>query len=173
MRKQILIIVTLVAVFVASFVILYKQFSNETKAMTRTVYTADTVIKQTITLDELPEFSKNNPGEHVFFLTDCGTDSTYIIDSILTPLSVEQAERPTPDIIAIDLAASSNITVTRLKNVFGVDTYPAFIKASFDSSKNTLANTGSITHGNKKPMTVKNLKAWFFNNQLWKGPYVE
>lgn len=173
MRKRILIIVTLVAVFVASFVILYKQFSNETNAMTRTVYTAETVIKKTITLDELPQFSKDNPGKHVFFLTDNDTDSTYIIDSILTPLSVEQPERPTPDIIAIDLTESSNITVTRLKNTFGVDTYPAFINASYDETKNTLETSGRITHSSKAPITAKNLKAWFFNNDLWNGPYVE
>ncbi|QIK70119.1 hypothetical protein G7062_07390 [Erysipelothrix sp. HDW6C] len=171
MRKRILFIAFTAVALVATFVVLYRQFGSETVAMSRTVDTVDSVITHSIKLSEISEFAKENPGEHVFLLRDGNADSDYVIDTVLTPLAMEQAERPTPNIVSVDMTSSQEMTVTRLKNMFSVDSYPAFIYASYDTSKNTLVTKSSISFDTNKPMTSDELRTWFFNNKLWTGPY--
>ncbi|WP_228410232.1 hypothetical protein [Erysipelothrix piscisicarius] len=43
------------------------------------------------------------------------------------PLTTEQEVRPTPEITTIDMSDAQNISVTRLKQLLGVEKYPAFV----------------------------------------------
>lgn len=173
MRKRILLLAGLAVVLVATFVLLHRQFSNTTVAMTRSVETVDSVITHSIKYSELSEFTTNNPGDHVFFIRDAKTDSDYIIDTLLAPLSKEQDTKTIPDIVSVDVTDTKDLTVTRLKNMFGVESYPAIIIANYDSTKNTLNVKSSIVYDVKAPFTIDTLRAWFFNNGLWSGPYNE
>ena len=173
MRKRILLIAGLVVVLAGTFVLLHKQFSSTTIAMGRSVDTVDSVITHSIKYSELADFSANNPGDHVFLIRDANTDSDYIIETLLTPLSKEHDVKTIPSIVSVDLSDAKDLTVTRLKNMFGVESYPAIILANFDSTKNTLNVKNSIVYDAQSPFTIDSLRAWFFNNNLWSGPYNE
>ena len=171
MAKKIILVAFTAFAIVAIFIGLYNQFSSQTVAITRTVDTVDSVISTSISIDDISKYSKENPGNHVFLIRDGKSDSDYVINSILTPLAKEQEKRPTPEIVSIDISSAENMTGTRLKNLFGVDSYPAFVYANFDTTKNQLNVESSISFNSKKPMTVDELRTWFFNNKLWTGLY--
>lgn len=167
MRKRIILIAFTAVALVSLFVVLYDQFKPKTSALTLRagMPESETVIK----LNEIQTFLNDNPGQHVFLLKDGDSDSDYVEDALLAPLTTEQEVRPTPEIISIDMSEAQNISVTRLKQLLGVEKYPAFVV--IEAKKDKVDVKSTLVFKQDNPFTSDDLKTWFFDNGLWTGPY--
>ncbi len=166
MRKRIILIAFTAVALVSLFVVLYDQFKPKTSALT---LRADMPKSETVKLNEIQTFLNDNPGQHVFLLKDGDADSDYVEEALLAPLTTEQVVRPTPDIISVDMSEAQNISVTRLKQLLGVEKYPAFVV--IEAKKDSVEVKSTLVFKQDNPFTSDDLKTWFFENGLWTGPY--
>lgn len=166
MRKRILLSVLSVVIFASLFLVMYEKFSASTKAMERTAF--NSVFSENISIEYLSDYLKDNPKDHVLFIKDNSQDSTYVLDTILTPLANEQKEQTLPEIVIVDIPEDTQISVTRLKSILNIERYPAFIYLEKDGN---FADAKKIEFDASQPLKADDLKTWFFENGLWNGPY--
>lgn len=173
MKKLLLFVV--VAVFLAgSFVVLHQYFgTNRVQALTIKTKSQDSS-KDSYTFIEynaIQEYAKQNPEPKVYVLTDKTEDSNYLLNTLIASLAAENKGSALPHLVVVDLSGQKDITITRLKLLFNVETYPALIYGGYDAKRNVIQSTSSIITNPKKPITQQQLKKWFFDNKLWNGPY--
>lgn len=180
-RKLIYItgIIALLSTFAFAFVYLYNQFKPSPSNLASV---SESVIVNTIPFAEAISYIDNAESDIVLFIRDFQTDSNYIADSLLLSLDQEQNEQQLPEITVVDMSGYEDISVTRLKDVFGIERYPAFVYIHKSESLMTtsdqqqpttesLTAMSSIVFYSDNPFTSEQLKTWFFNNNLWSGPY--
>lgn len=167
MRKRILISALSLFVFISAFIMLYHKFDSKADALEpRTI---DKVITDNIDITELKNHLKEHQVDHVLFIQDGSQDAQYVYESILTPLANEQEEQALPKILVVEIPKESQISVTRLENMLGIKRYPAFVYVRPNKGSYKIVST--IEYDAKKPFTADELKTWFFENNLWSGPY--
>lgn len=122
---------------------------------------------------DIKTYTESNPTESVFILVDNKEDSEYLLNNIIASLSTENNGEALPFMVIVDLSSQTDLTVTRLKLQFGVETYPALIYGSYDTKLNVMNSKSSLIYNSKNPLTQKQVKQWYFDNGLWTGPYNE
>lgn len=149
------------------FVVLHNKFQTKTDALApRSV---DQVFQEKININELSEYLTTQDNDLVLLIKDDNQDSDYLISSVLSPLANEQVEQALPDIVKINVPEDSDLSVTRLKNLLEIETYPAFVYISCDGEEYQIKDTK--VYDPQKPFSSDELKTWFFENNLWEGPY--
>lgn len=104
-------------------------------------------------------------------MADDQADSNYLLNNLIASIATENQGTALPKIVVVDLTDEKDMTVTRLKLQFGVETYPAIINGTYDSKLNIVNNTSSLIYNSKAPLTQQVVKKWFFDNKLWNGPF--
>lgn len=149
------------------FIVLHNKFQTKTDALApRSV---DQVFQEKINISDLSEYLGNQTGDLVLLIKDDNQDSDYLISSILSPLANEQETQTLPDIVKINVPEDYGLSVTRLKNLLEVETYPAFVYLSCDGESYQVKDTKVFDA--QAPFSSNDLKTWFFENNLWEGPY--
>lgn len=110
---------------------------------------------------------KSNQSLKVLFIANNDTDSAYVENSMLKPLSMESINA-LPDITKIDTSNVKNLTVTQLKNSYQIEKTPAFVIYEVVDGKLVVKST--MVYHQDEPFTKDNLKQWFYSNDLWNGP---
>lgn len=149
------------------FVVLHNRF--QTKAVAMAPRTVDQVFQERIQINELSEYLTNQKGDLVLLIKDDNQDSDYLITSILSPLANEQEKQTLPDIVKVNIPEDYDLSVTRLNKLLNIDTYPAFVYLSCDGETYQVKDTKVFN--SEKPFSSDELKTWFFENDLWDGPY--
>ncbi len=168
MRKRILVSLLSLFVFVSAFMVLYRRFDSTADALEPRII--DTVVKDQVDIQNLKEHLEDHQVDHVLFIHDYSQDAEYVYESLLTPLANEQDEQALPEILVVNIPEDTQISVTRLNKILGVKRYPAFVYLSVDQ-KGAYEIVSSLEYDSEKPFTVDELKTWFFENDLWSGPY--
>lgn len=172
MIKRLTLTLAAVAVFGACFLLLHNLFkTNEVEAMN--LRTANASQITTLNTKSLKDHAEKNTGKHVYVLIGKDGDSDYLMSNIIAPLLLENGGSSLPHLVVVDLSESSEMTVNRLKLVYGVETYPALIYGSYNTELNIIESDSTLVYLSEKPLTQKQFKEWIFNNGLWKGPYNE
>ena len=149
------------------FIVLHNKFQTKTDALApRSV---DQVFENNININQLSEFLSTQDEDLVLLIKDDSQDSDYLIKSILSPLANEQVDQALPNIIKVNVPKGSDLSVTRLKKLLNIETYPAFVTLSSDGEKYQIKNTK--VYDPQEPFSSDELKTWFFENDLWEGPY--
>ena len=165
--KRVLYFSTAVLLVSFLFVVLHNKFQTKTDALApRSV---DQVFQEKININDLSEYLKTQNDDLVLLVKDDNQDSDYLITSVLSPLANEQVEQALPDIVKINVPEGSDLSVTRLKNLLEIETYPAFVYISCEGDGYQIKDTK--VYDPHKPFTSDELKTWFFDNNLWQGPY--
>lgn len=170
MLKKLILFTVLIGLFAGSFVLLHNYFGSD-KVQALTLKTATTENITFINYQNIQEYTENNPGSNVFILADDQADSNYLLNNLIASIATENQGTALPKIVVVDLTDEKDMTVTRLKLQFGVETYPAIINGTYDSKLNIVKNTSSLIYNSKAPLTQQVVKKWFFDNKLWNGPF--
>lgn len=159
-----------VSIFLVGFLFLFLHKRFQTKTVALAPRSVDQVFVERVNVEQLPDYLNNQKDDLVLLIKDESQDSDYLIESILTPLANEQEEQPLPEITKIIINEDSDISVTRLKKLLDIDRYPAFVYLNLDEDENyQIENTKE--YDPQEPFSSDDLKTWFFNNDLWEGPY--
>ena len=165
--KRILYVSTALVLAGFLFVVLHNKFQTKTDALApRSV---EQVFQENININQLSEYLSTQDSDLVLLIKDDSQDSEYLINSILSPLANEQVVQALPEIVKVNVPEGSDLSVTRLKNLLNVETYPAFIYLSCDGESYQIKDTK--VYDPQKPFSSDELKTWFFDNNLWQGPY--
>lgn len=149
------------------FIVLHDKFQTKTDALA--LRSVDQVFSDKISVEHLSQYLEDHDDDLVLLIKDDSQDSDYLIKSILTPLANEQEEQTLPQIVKVDVPENSGISVTRLKNILEIERYPAFIYLSCDGDSYKIKSTK--VYNPQEPFSSNELKTWFFENNLWNGPY--
>ncbi|CAM3580118.1 hypothetical protein ERUR111494_00995 [Erysipelothrix urinaevulpis] len=149
------------------FIVLHDKFQTKTVALeSRNI---DQVMSEQIDVDYLSDYLKDHEDDLVLLIKDDSQDSEYVIQTILSPLANEQEEQALPQIVEVNVPKDSDISVTRLKTILEIERYPAFVHLSSTGESYKIISTK--VYDPQKPFTSTELKTWFFENNLWSGPY--
>lgn len=170
MLKKLILFTVLIGLFAGSFALLHHYFGTD-KVQALTLKTVTTENITFIKYKDIQEYTNTNPDSNVFIVADDKSDSNYLLNNLIASIATENDGKALPKIVVVDLSEEKDITVTRLKLQFGVETYPAIIKGSYDSKLNVVTTEASLIYNAKNPLTQQLVKEWFFNNDLWHGPY--
>lgn len=164
--------IILAAIFVFGLcTFLYFQFKPSTNAYLGTTSTPTSILKDEIKFNELSEYTQANNGTYVLILNDESSDYDYLVNSILVPLSMEYETSPLPAFVSVKMNEATDMSVTRLKNIVGVESYPSLVSINVADGQYTVEGTLKIT--SDKPVTVEAVRTWLFENGLWNGPFKE
>jgi hypothetical protein len=167
MRKRIVIISLVIAILVTTPIFLYFYFrpKSETPKSTYAKQLYDT----SIGYESFIKDYTHEPGKHVIYLNNDDKDCQYVINSVLTPLSLK-GDGWLPKITPVSIKDYKDMTVTQLKDRFMVERTPSFIVYEVDEKGNfTILST--LTHYEKEPITETILLNWLVGQNLWNGPY--
>ena len=162
--------ISIMAILIVSPVFLYFYFKPEVNSNLKISAFQQELFTDKIEYTEFTDSLKNRFGKHLLFITEDCEDANYVENSILTPLSLID-ENALPKIIKIDTTNTKNLTVTQLKNNYGIETTPAFVYIEVMDKKIEVID--AIVYHEDAPFTQNELKTWLFENNLWDGPYDE
>lgn len=169
MRKRTVIISLVIAILVTTPVFLYFYFRPKSETP-KSDYSMS-LHEASVEYDEFIHNYSHETGKQLIYLSCDDKDSKYVINSVLTPLSIK-GDGWLPEISLISLKDYKDMTVTQLKDRFNVERTPSFIVYEVDE-KGKIKILSTLTHYDNEPITEKSLTTWLVTQNLWNGPYDE
>ena len=166
MFKKISIIVS--SVFLLSSITLFA-----TKALEPTKAISPVTMVDTSGYNELKTTAPNTRGnsseyKFLFFCSPSDEICKYISDDVINKVALELNVDSLSFLEYVNMDENyQDITPVRLKSLYGIESYPAFVALQTNGSSNKILNT--LEYDSSKPFTIIDFKKWLALNNLYDG----
>lgn len=137
--------------------------ASDASTQTASSYVIDPTSETVITAD-----SSDKQIKYFYFCTTDNQDCTYMNDTIFKTLASQMNVESFTFLEYVDVEALyGDWTPTKLKSVWGFESYPALVAAKDLGDSFEILNVISWTEA--EPLDAQGVKEWMIENELWTG----